>query len=57
MAASGADLLVIGTLASRGILMKPLPIAVVAVLLALTVVFCLLLDLVKVRVFRRLQIV
>ncbi|HTB56531.1 MAG TPA: HAD-IC family P-type ATPase [Polyangia bacterium] len=57
MAASGADLLVIGTLATRGILMKPLPIAVVAVLLALTVVFCLLLDLVKVRVFRRLQIV
>ena len=49
--------LVIGTLATRGILMKPLPIAVVAVLLALTVVFCLLLDLVKVRVFRRLQIV
>jgi len=57
MAASVADLLVIGTLATRGILMKPLPVAVVAVLLALTVVFCLLLDLIKVRVFRRLQIV
>jgi high-affinity K+ transport system ATPase subunit B len=57
MAASVADLLVIGTLATRGIFMKPLPVAVVAILLGLTVVFCLLLDLIKVRVFRRLQIV
>ena len=57
MAASVADLLVIGTLATRGILMKPLPIALVAVLFALTVVFCLLLDLIKVSVFHRLQIV
>ena len=57
MVASVADLLVIATLATRGILMRPLPVAVVAVLLALTVVFCLLLDLIKVGVFRRLQIV
>ena len=57
MAASVADLLVIGTLATRGILMKPLPVALVGLLLALTLVFCLLLDLIKVRVFRRLQIV
>jgi H+-transporting ATPase len=57
MAASVTDLLVIGTLATRGILMKPLPLAAVAVLLALTVVFCFLLDLIKVRIFRRLQIV
>jgi H+-transporting ATPase len=57
MAASVADLLVIGTLATRGILMRPLPVALVGVLLALTLVFCLLLDLIKVRVFRRLQIV
>ena len=57
MAASIADLLVIGTLSTRGILMKPLPFALVALLLALTVVFCLLLDLIKVRIFRRLQIV
>ena len=57
MAASVADLFVIGTLATRGILMHPLPVAVVAILLALTFVFGLLLDLVKVRVFRRLQIV
>ena len=57
MAASAADLLVIATLATRGILMKPLPVAVVAVLLGVTVVFSLLLDLIKVQVFRRLQIV
>jgi H+-transporting ATPase len=57
MAASVADLLVIGTFATRGIFMQALPVAVVATLLALTVVFCLLLDLIKVRVFRRLQIV
>jgi hypothetical protein len=37
--------------------MKPLPVAVVAVLLAVTVVFSLLLDLIKVQVFPRLQIV
>lgn len=37
--------------------MKPLPIAVVAVLLAVTVGFGLLLDLIKVRVFRALRIV
>jgi H+-transporting ATPase len=57
MAASAADLLIIATLATRGILMKPLPMNVVAFLLAATVVFCLLLDLIKVQVFRRLQIV
>jgi H+-transporting ATPase len=56
MAASAADLLIIATLATRGILMKPLPISVVAVLLAVTLVFSLMLDLIKVRVFRRLQI-
>jgi len=57
MLASAADLLIIATLATRGILMKPLPVAVVAALLAACVVFCLLLDLIKVPVFRRLQIV
>jgi H+-transporting ATPase len=57
MAASAVDLLVIATLATRGILMKPLPVALVAVLLGVTVVFSLLLDLIKVQVFHRLQIV
>jgi H+-transporting ATPase len=56
MAASAADLLIIATLATRGILMKPLPVAVVAVLLGVTVIFSLVLDLIKVRLFRRLQI-
>jgi H+-transporting ATPase len=57
MAASVADLLVISTLATRGIFMKPLPVALVAVLLAVTVVFSLVLDQIKVRIFRHLQIV
>jgi H+-transporting ATPase len=57
MAASAADVLIIGTLATRGILMKPLPVSLLTALLAVTVVFCLLLDLIKVRLFRRLHIV
>ena len=57
MAASAADVLIIGTLATRGILMNPLPIAVVTALLAAAVVFSVLLDQIKVVTFRRLQIV
>jgi hypothetical protein len=57
IAASVADLLIISTLATRGILMKPLPVSVVAILFAVTVVFCFVLDLIKVRLFDRLQIV
>jgi H+-transporting ATPase len=57
MIGSAADLLIIAILATRGILMKPLPLAVVVVLLAVTVVFSLLLDLIKAPVFRRLKIV
>ena len=57
IAASVADLLIIATLATRGILMKPLPVAVVAILFAVTVVFGFVLDLIKVRIFHRLQIV
>ena len=56
MVGSAADLLIISTLATRGILMKPLPVIVVAVLLAVTLVFSLLLDLIKAPVFRRLRI-
>jgi hypothetical protein len=37
--------------------MTALPVGVVLALLGITVVFALLLDLLKVRVFRRLQIV
>jgi H+-transporting ATPase len=56
MLASLADLLIIATLATRGILMTPLPAAVVAGALLATAVFALLLDLIKVPVFRRLKI-
>jgi H+-transporting ATPase len=57
MAASAADLLIIATLSTRGILMKPLPMFVVAALLAACVGFCLVLDLLKTQLFRRLEIV
>ena len=55
--ASIVDLLIIGTLATFGILMTPLPVAVVVATLVATAVFGLLLDLMKVPVFRRLGIV
>ena len=57
MAASAADVLIIGTLATRGILMKPLPMAVAVVLLGAAIVFSFLLDQIKVPVFRLLKIV
>jgi H+-transporting ATPase len=57
MVGSAADLLIIATLATKGILMKPLPVTVVLVLLAAAVVFSLLLDLIKAPVFRHLKIV
>jgi H+-transporting ATPase len=56
MVASATDLLIIATLATRGILMHPLPTAVVAILFAAAAVFCFLLDLIKVPLFRRLKI-
>ncbi len=57
VAASLADLLIIGTLSTRGILMTRLPVSVVLAVLAAAAAFGLLLDQVKVPVFRRLQIV
>jgi H+-transporting ATPase len=57
MAASAADLLIIATLATRGIFMKPLPLSVVAVVFGAAVVFSILLDQIKVPVFRLLKIV
>lgn len=56
MAPSALDLLIISTLATRGVLMSLLPIAVVATTLAATAVFGLILDLIKVPVVRRMQI-
>jgi len=57
MVASATDLLIIATLATRGILMHPLPTAVVAILFGAAVAFGFLLDLIKVLLFRRLHIV
>jgi len=53
---SAVDLTLISFLAVNGVLMRPLAIAVVASLFAAAVVFCFLLDLVKVVLFRRLEI-
>ena len=53
---SAVDLTLISLLAVNGILMRPLAIAIVAGLLAAAVIFSLLLDLLKVALFRRLKI-
>ncbi len=53
---SVADLLIASTLAVAGIAMTPLPARVVAGTLAAAAIFAILLDLVKVPVFRRLKI-
>ena len=50
------DILIISALATRGIAMRPLPIAIVASTLLAAVLFAFLLDLIKVPVFRRFQI-
>jgi len=51
-----ADLLIASTLAVRGIAMTPLPAWMVAGTLAAAAVFGILMDFVKVPVFRRLRI-
>ena len=56
LVSSVADLLIASTLAVAGIAMTPLPAWVVAGTLAAAVVFAILLDLVKVPVFQRLEI-
>jgi H+-transporting ATPase len=53
---SVADVLIISTLASRGIAMARLPLSVLAYEFAATAVFALLLDGVKIPVFARLRI-
>jgi H+-transporting ATPase len=57
IAASIADVLVISALAIRGIAMQPLPFPVVASIFLAAIVFAFLIDLIKVPVLRRLQIV
>ena len=54
--ASIGDILIISTLAIRGIAMRPLPVAVVASTLVSAVLFAFLVDLGQVPVFRRLHI-
>jgi len=56
MAFSLADIVVVSLFAVFGILMRSLPASVVLTLLAATVIFALLLDQVKVAVFRRLPV-
>jgi H+-transporting ATPase len=56
LVSSAADILIASTLAIAGIAMTPLPAAVVAGVLAVAVAFAFLMDLIKVPVFRRLQI-
>lgn len=52
---SVVDVAIIATLAIRGVLMEPLPLAVVATVLAASVALAFVLDNVKVAVFRRLR--
>jgi H+-transporting ATPase len=56
IASSILDITIFGTLATRGILMAPLPILLVASVLGAAVFLAFLLDLLKVRLFGRLQI-
>jgi H+-transporting ATPase len=53
---SAGDLLIASTLAAAGIAMAPLPAWLIAGILAAAIVFAVLLDLVKVPVFRRLGV-
>ena len=56
LSSSVADLLIISTLALRGIAMAPLPFSVLATELGAAVVFWLILDGIKIPVFARLHI-
>jgi len=53
---SVADVLIISTMAVRGIAMAPLPISIVAYEFAAAIVFAVVLDVVKIPVFARLHI-
>ena len=54
--ASSADVAIVGCLVGGGVLMSPLPLSVIAMLLAATFVFAVTMDLVKLAVFARLRI-
>jgi len=54
--ASACDLILMGGLAAAGVVMSALPVAVIALLAAATVVFTLAMDSIKLAVFARLRI-
>ena len=56
LASSAVDLAIVSTLAINGILMAPLPIAILVSLFAAACVLAIVLDWVKVILFARLQI-
>jgi H+-transporting ATPase len=56
LVSSAIDLAFMNLLAANGVLMKPLPIALLAAVLGAAVIFAILLDTVKVLLFRRFQI-
>ncbi|MHB1099604.1 MAG: HAD-IC family P-type ATPase, partial [Burkholderiales bacterium] len=51
--ASGIDILAVILLSTRGILMAPIPLQLVAGLMALVLIYLLFVDFVKIRIFRR----
>ena len=56
MVASAGDLLASSLLAAFGVFMKPLPWTIVAEIFAAAVLFCIVLDVVKLPLFRRLKL-
>ena len=54
--ASACDVTVVGCLAAFGVLMSPLPLSIIALLAAATLVFSLAMDTIKLAVFARLRI-
>jgi hypothetical protein len=54
--ASLCDVALVASLAAGGVLMNPLPISVIGLLLATTLVFTLAMDSIKLAVFARLQV-
>ena len=54
--ASACDVTLMGCLAAFGVLMSPLPVWIIGLLLATTLVFTLAMDTIKLAVFARLRI-
>jgi H+-transporting ATPase len=51
-----ADLLLVTCLAAEGVLMNPLPLKLIAMLAATTILFTLAMDFIKIAVYARLRI-